>query len=134
MAGKLYGMTQLTREEFEKYLQEAIDNIPKLYQSRIENVAFILEDEPTPEQRYKLNLYPNETLFGLYEGVPLPARGGALKILPDKITIFKNPLMAASASHDDLRRNIGHTVWHEVAHYYGLDHKRIHELDDRMNG
>jgi predicted Zn-dependent protease with MMP-like domain len=97
----------------------------------LQNVAFIVEDFPSPEQRQKLNLYPNETLFGLYEGTPLPARNGTLKLLPDKITIFKMPLMAASRSLEELRRNIGHTVWHEVAHYYGLDHKRIHQLDSK---
>jgi predicted Zn-dependent protease with MMP-like domain len=120
---------ELSEQEFEEYLTAAIDAIPKLYSSHLQNVAFILEDYPTPEQRAKLNLYPNETLFGLYEGVPLPARGGTLKLLPDKITIFKYPLLAASRSREELKENIGHTVWHEVAHYYGLDHKRIHELD-----
>jgi predicted Zn-dependent protease with MMP-like domain len=122
---------ELTEDEFEKYLAEAIDIIPELYRSRLQNVAFILEDYPTAEQRVRLNLYPNETLFGLYEGVPLPARNGALKLLPDKITIFKYPLLAASHNQAELKANIGHTVWHEVAHYFGLDHKRIHELDDK---
>jgi predicted Zn-dependent protease with MMP-like domain len=123
---------ELTDKKFEKYLKEAIDNIPEPYNSHLENVAFILEDDPTPEQRTRLNLYPNETLFGLYEGVPLPQRNGTLKLLPDKITIFKNPLLAASRDDNQLRHNIGHTVWHEVAHYYGLNHKRIHELDSKL--
>lgn len=123
---------QLTDEEFEKYLADAINAIPKPYSDHLENVAFILEDDPTPQQRLKLNLYPNETLFGLYEGVPLPQRGGVLKLLPDKITIFKNPLQMASQDEKMLRTNIGRTVWHEVAHYYGLDHKRIHELENRL--
>lgn len=122
---------QVSREEFEKYLQEAIEAIPPPYDSRLQNVAFILEDTPSQEQRVRLNLYPNETLFGLYEGVPLPARGGALKLLPDKITLFLEPLLTASVNKEDLRDKIGHTVWHEVAHYYGLDHKRIHELDSK---
>jgi predicted Zn-dependent protease with MMP-like domain len=122
---------ELSEQEFEKYLTEAIDAIPKPYSDHLQNVAFILEDYPTQEQRVKLNLYPNETLFGLYEGVPLPSRGGGLKLLPDKITIFKYPLLAASRSREELRENIGHTVWHEVAHYYGLDHKKIHELDNK---
>ncbi|MBX4190767.1 metallopeptidase family protein [Candidatus Saccharibacteria bacterium] len=124
---------QVSNEEFEELLGKAIGNIPRPYHDHIENVAFILEDEPTPEQRVKLNLYPFETLYGLYEGVPLPQRGGALKILPDKITLFKNPLLKASPDQDSLKRNIGHTVWHEVAHYFGLDHKRIHELDKKIN-
>src|SRR5437868_7402792 len=118
-------------EQFEKYLGDAIDKVPPPYRDRVQNVAFILENEPTPEQRLKLNLYPNETLFGLYEGVPLPARNGVLKVLPDKITIFKGPLLAASHNTQELKENIGHTVWHEVAHYFGLDHQRIHELDNR---
>jgi len=121
----------LNAAEFDKYLAEAIDAIPAPYNQHLQNVAFILEDEPTPEQRRRLNLYPNETLFGLYEGVPLPARNGTTKLLPDKITIFKNPLLAASRSKQELRHNIGHTVWHEVAHYYGLDHAKIHELDSK---
>src|SRR5258706_5812397 len=104
---------ELSEPEFEEYLAAAIDAIPKPYNSHLQNVAFILEDYPTQEQRVRLNLYPNETLFGLYEGVPLPARNGALKLLPDKITIFKYPLLAASRSKAELKANIGHTVWHE---------------------
>ncbi|HEX5447767.1 MAG TPA: metallopeptidase family protein, partial [Candidatus Saccharimonadales bacterium] len=104
----------LSDKEFEKLLAEAIDNVPKPYIDHIQNVAFILENDPTPDQRLKLNLYPNETLFGLYEGLPLPARGGVTKLMPDKITIFKNPLLAASSNWAELKRNIGHTVWHEV--------------------
>jgi predicted Zn-dependent protease with MMP-like domain len=123
---------ELSDEEFEELLREAIDRIPPPYSERLQNVAFILEDEPTPEQRIRLNLYPDETLFGLYEGVPLPQRGGSLKLLPDKITIFKRPLLAVSPNLPVLRENIGRTVWHEVAHYYGLNHKRIHELENRL--
>lgn len=124
-------MLELSEQEFEEYLANAIDAIPKPYSDHLQNVAFILEDYPTQEQRVKLNLYPNETLFGLYEGVPLPNRGGSLKLLPDKITIFKYPLLAASRDKDHLKENIGHTVWHEVAHHYGLDHQKIHELDNK---
>ena len=122
---------ELADDEFEEFLSEAIDSIPPPYDSHLQNVAFIVEDFPTEDQRRQLNLYPNETLYGLYEGVPLPRRNGTLKLLPDKITIFKMPLLAASYSKEQLRRNIGHTIWHEVAHYYGLDHKRIHELDSK---
>jgi predicted Zn-dependent protease with MMP-like domain len=101
----------------------------RVYKKHLQNVAFIIEDDPSSEQRIKLNLYPNETLFGLYEGVPLPQRGGATKLLPDKITIFKNPAIAVSSSIEELREHIRHTIWHEVAHYYGLNHTRIHELE-----
>jgi predicted Zn-dependent protease with MMP-like domain len=123
---------EISDEDFDKYLSEAIESIPAPYNKHLENVAFIIEDYPTPQQRVQLNLYPNETLFGLYEGVPLPARNGVIKLLPDKITIFKQPLLAISHNIDALRYNLGHTVWHEVAHYYGLNHKRIHELDAKL--
>jgi predicted Zn-dependent protease with MMP-like domain len=123
---------QLSDTEFGEILGQAIDAIPTPFSDHLQNVAFIVEDEPSVQQRQKLNLYPNETLFGLYEGVPLPQRGGALKVLPDKITIFKNPLLAASPDKNTLKKHVGHTVWHEVAHYYGLDHKRIHELERKI--
>jgi predicted Zn-dependent protease with MMP-like domain len=122
-------MLNIQDEEFDKLIGEGIDAIPEIYKKHLQNVAFIIEDDPSSEQRIKLNLYPNETLFGLYEGVPLPQRGGATKLLPDKITIFKNPAIAVSSSIEELREHIRHTIWHEVAHYYGLNHTRIHELE-----
>lgn len=124
-------MLDISPEQFNKYVSEAIDAIPPLYQQYLDNLAFVVEDEPSYDQRAKLNLYVGETLFGLYEGVPLPQRNGAGKLLPDKITIFKNPILAVSRNTAELREHIKHTVWHEVAHFYGLDHKRIHELENK---
>lgn len=117
--------------EFESFVTDAIDAIPPPYSTSLENVAFLIEDDPTPEQRLMLNLYPNETLFGLYEGVPLPQRGGTTKLLPDKITIFKNPIIFSFKSKQEVRDQISKTIWHEVAHYYGLDHDRIHQLENK---
>jgi predicted Zn-dependent protease with MMP-like domain len=127
-------MVQISDEDFAKLVESGIDAIPSLYQSRLENVAFIIEDDPSESQRMQLKLYPNETLFGLYEGVPLPSRGGMTKLLPDKITVFKNPALIFSRNLDELKEHIRHTIWHEVAHYYGLDHKRIHELERKKQG
>ncbi|HVO86535.1 MAG TPA: metallopeptidase family protein [Candidatus Binatia bacterium] len=124
-------MVEVSDKQFEDIVGEAIDKIPKLYQSRLDNVAFIIEDDPSPQQRINLKLHCDQTLLGLYEGVPLPQRNGSTKLLPDKITIFKNPLVASSRDLSDLKKRVGHTVWHEVAHYYGLGHKRIHELDTK---
>jgi len=122
-------LLKLSDKQFEELVDDAVGHIPKLYRDHLENIAFLVEDDPTPEQRRRLNLYPNETLYGLYEGVPLPQRNGALKLLPDKITIFKNPILRSVQTMPQLKEQIYHTVWHEVAHYYGLDHKRIHQLD-----
>jgi len=124
-------MLDVNQEEFEKLVAEAVANTPKPYRDRLENIAFLVEDEPSPDQAVKLKLGPNGLLFGLYEGVPLPGRGGTTKLLPDKITIFRKPLLAVSGTYDELKQNVGRTVWHEIAHYFGLDHKRIHELENR---
>jgi predicted Zn-dependent protease with MMP-like domain len=126
-------MIQISDEQFREIVGEAIDAIPPLYQKHLQNVAFIVEDEPTNQQRQKLNIYPNELLFGLYEGVPLPKRQGATKILPDKITIFKKPALLFSRNLQELREHVRHTVWHEIAHYYGLDHQRIHQLENKRS-
>lgn len=122
-------MFRVSQKEFEKIINWAVDGLPQRYVEHLENVAFLVEDEPSLAQRKALSLRGDQTLFGLYEGVPLPKRQGYTKLLPDKITLFQKPLEQASQSLSELRDNIAHTVWHEVAHYYGLDHERIHELE-----
>lgn len=126
-------MDTVSDAEFENLVNQAIGKIPKPYRDHLQNVAFIVEGQPGPEQRRRLRLAHGQTLFGLYEGTPLPARGGALKLLPDKITLFKKPLEAVSADKAELKRQITHTVWHEVAHYFGLDHDRIYEIERRQH-
>jgi predicted Zn-dependent protease with MMP-like domain len=123
-------MVQLpTDEQFDQLVSAALDSLPKKYTDLLKNVAIIYADQPTPQQRQQLQLRGDQTLLGLYEGVPLPSRGGATKLLPDKITIFKIPLTMHSRDQAELAENIRHTLWHEMAHYFGLDHKRIHELE-----
>lgn len=107
----------------------AVEQTPPAYADRLQNVAFLMADAPTDEQRHRMQLRGDQTLLGLYEGVPLPARNGSMKLLPDKITLFKEPLLCISSDEQALRENIRHTVWHEIAHYFGLDHKKIHKLD-----
>lgn len=123
-------MVEISNMQFEKIVVGAIDAIPPLYIDKLQNVAFIVEDLPSQKQARELGLRCNDLLFGLYEGVPLPMRIGD-KLLPDKITIFKNPLLAISKDIAELTENVKHTLWHEVAHYYGLDHRRIHELENK---
>jgi predicted Zn-dependent protease with MMP-like domain len=125
-------MQHLNDEEFAAIISEAMDNLPERFASRMDNVAVVYEDDPSPVQRKELALRGNQTLFGLYQGIPLPQRGIAYNmVLPDKITIFKNPLLAASQNEADLRDKVRHTLWHEVAHHFGLGHDRIHELDEK---
>ena len=108
-----------------------MDELPQKYTDALDNVAVVYEDEPTPEQRIEMKLRHNETLFGLYQGIPQTGRGmGYNLVLPDKITIFKRPILRASRDMTELKAHIKHTLWHEIAHHFGLDHDRIHELED----
>jgi predicted Zn-dependent protease with MMP-like domain len=116
-------------QTFEDMVHRALAALPKSHRSSINNVAILIEDEPSLAQRYALNLRGDQTLFGLYEGVPLNARMGQTKILPDKITLFQKPLERASSSQAELQSRVARTIWHEVAHYYGLNHTRIYELE-----
>lgn len=122
-------MVTVGTEEFQELINAALASLPHEHVARLENVAILYEDDPTPEQRQKLTLRHNETLFGLYEGVPLSQRQGVQRILPDKITLFVNPICASVNTPGELQEQIRHTLWHEIAHYYGLDHARIHELE-----
>lgn len=125
-------MYAVTEDEFRKIVADAIDNIPKKYATHIKNLAFVVEDEPNPIQRQKLKLGPYQTLYGLYEGVPMTGRSSSYNlVLPDKITIFKKPIEFSATNHKELVEQVNHTLWHEVAHYYGLGHGRIHELDNK---
>lgn len=120
-------MHTVTDEEFQRMITKAMDELSKQL-VHLENVAILVEDEPSSEQRQLLHLHDGTLLFGLYEGVPLPRRGGTKPMLPDKITLFKHPIEAICQNREQVQEQIKRTLWHELAHYYGLDHKRINEL------
>lgn len=122
-------MIDVSDEEFSALIADALDRLPREHRTAIKNVAIVYEDHPSQEQRERLKLACNQTLFGLYEGVPLPQRMGGTGYGPDKITIFKGPITASVNSLHELQKEVYHTLWHEVAHYFGLNHDRIHELE-----
>ena len=124
-------MIEMSDKEFEAIIAEAMDSLPERFLEHVKNVAITWADDPTPEQRVKQRLRPDQTLFGLYEGIPLTRRGNGYNlVLPDKITIFKNPILHFAQDIDHVKKQVKHTLWHEIAHHYGLDHDRIHELED----
>ncbi len=122
-------MVEVSDDEFQQLIDEALTKLPGEHAKNIKNIAILYELEPTPEQRDKTNLQPYQTLLGLYEGLPLSRRQGQTRLYPDKITLFKGPLTRKAANLMTLQEDIKHTLWHEIAHYYGLDHGRIHELE-----
>jgi predicted Zn-dependent protease with MMP-like domain len=122
-------MMQLSDEEFDQLISKAMDELPQEHIRGLENVAIVYADEPDVYQAKKSNLQPNNVLLGLYEGIPLTKRGaGYTFVLPDKITLFKLPILSVVHNPGDLFEQIKRTLWHEIAHYYGLNHDDIHRL------
>lgn len=118
-------MIEVSDDMFEAAVAKAMDALAKQMEE-VKNVAIVMADEPTPEQRVKLELRRDETLFGLYEGIPLTQRGANYSgVLPDKITLFKLPLSMHARNYAEFEKEVHHTLWHELAHHFGLNHKHI---------
>ncbi len=122
----------ISDEVFAGLISRAMDELPPRFIKRLDNVAITYADEPTREQLTKQGVREGQLLLGLYEGIPQTARGSGYNlVLPDKITIFKKPLLMLARDLDDLYVRIKRTLWHEIAHHYGLDHGRINELENQ---
>lgn len=120
----------MTREEFEEQVEEALDLVPDEFRTYLADVAVVIEDWPTAQHRRQLRLRSNETLFGLYEGVPLTQRNSGYNLaLPDRITLFQGPLEAhAGSDRERLRERVRIVVLHEIAHHFGFGEERLREL------
>jgi predicted Zn-dependent protease with MMP-like domain len=122
-------MTLVNREtlDFYELVERALEGLPPELSELLDNVAIVVDDWPdysTP----LVNGDPGDTLYGLYEGVPLTERGtGYYGMLPDKITIFRGPL-ERDFRRAELEEQIRITVVHEVAHHFGIDEDRLEEL------
>lgn len=125
-------MLSLSDQEFDHLITRAMDELPQRYIQGLDNVVIVYEDEPTIEQKEKMKLDNQHLLLGLYEGIPLTARGGNYSfVLPDKITLFKSSILAAVRTNEELFEQIKRTLWHEIAHYYGLNHAQMDKLRAR---
>lgn len=122
-------MIEVDEATFQTLIDRAFDSLPELHRDNVKNVAIVTADVPDERQRAAGKLRPDQTLLGLYEGVPLTQRQGRDTMSPDVITLFRLPLQAMSHDEASLYENVRHTLWHEIAHYYGLDHDKIHELE-----
>ncbi len=97
------------------------------------NVAVVVEDEPSPELLDEMEIDQGDTLFGLYQGTPLPQRGwGYGNTLPDRISIYRKPIVAACADEDEIRDCIAETVIHEFGHYFGMSEEEIEEIEEKF--
>jgi predicted Zn-dependent protease with MMP-like domain len=99
---------------------------------KLDNVAIVIEDEPTPAQKEKFHLRHGWTLFGLYEGVPQTVRGAHYgAVLPDKITIFRKPIIEAARDAEHIQEIVKNTVWHEIAHHFGMNEAEVRQSEAR---
>jgi predicted Zn-dependent protease with MMP-like domain len=120
----------ISDEEFDGLISRAMDELPQAYINGLDNVAIVYADDPDEHQSKKAHLREHSLLLGLYEGIPLTQRGaGYTFVLPDKITLFKNPILAVVQTPEQLFEQVKRTLWHEIAHFYGLDHDRINHLE-----
>jgi len=125
-----YNLGKMDKLNFEKLVEEGIALISQKFLRKLENVAIVVEDEPSAEQLKKLKLGKGYSLFGLYEGVPQIKRGPHYGMtLPDKITIFQKPIEKFAHSDDEIRQMVRDTVWHEIAHHFGSSEKSLREIE-----
>lgn len=122
----------MTRAAFERLLVEAITLIPEHFRREMKNIVLVVEDEPSPELLDEMGIEPPDSLYGLYQGTPLPERTWDQgNDLPDQITLFQHPIVEDSEDEDDVRAVIGETLIHEVGHYFGLSEEEIEEIEAR---
>lgn len=123
----------ISDDEFDGLISRAMDELPERDIANLDNVAITYADEPNRHQVEKLKLRGDHMLLGLYEGIPLTQRGmGYNLVLPDKITLFKLPLIKYTQMRGSkLYEEVKHTLWHEIAHFYGLDHGDIDQRGGR---
>jgi predicted Zn-dependent protease with MMP-like domain len=112
--------------EFEKLVGEALDGLPAVFAEAVENVSVIVEEEPSAEDLEAVGLDPRQdTLFGLYQGVALPERGLGYTSLPDRIVIYRLPILEACGSREQIVEEVLLTIRHELGHYFGLDEDEL---------
>ena len=122
-------MYRVSLEEFEQLVGDSVKKLPEVHRDRLDNVGFFVLPSATEQQLMSGKVGPHQMLLGLYEGVPLPQRNGLAKTFPDKITLFQQPIELTVSSLAELKQQIYKVVWHEVAHYFGLNHERIYAIE-----
>jgi len=115
-------------ERFERLVDRALAGIPSPFRESLVEVAIVIEDEPTLDQLRDNGLDADETLYGLYEGVPRTEWGADWVLAPNKISLFRLPLEDDFPDPDDLAEEVRITVIHELAHHLGIDDDRLEEL------
>ena len=121
----------MDRKAFEQLVAEALGSIPRRFKKAMQNIAIVVEDEPSAELLREMEIEPPDTLLGLYQGTPLTERGwGHGNALPDCVLIFQGPHERDAEDEDDLVVSIGETLIHEIGHYFGLSEEEIEAIEE----
>lgn len=119
-------------DRFQILVDEAVASLPERFRDAMTNIAIVVEDDPSPAQLAEVEVEEPDTIYGLYEGIPLTERQWAHgNVLPDKITLFRNPILEDSLDDDDVVVGIGETLIHEVGHYFGLSEEEIMAIEEQ---
>jgi predicted Zn-dependent protease with MMP-like domain len=123
----------MTRPEFEQLVAEGLKQIPEKFLKELNNVSIVIEDFPNEYQRRKLRLRGHQSLFGLYEGLPLSKRQAShySGVLPDKITIFQQVIEYFARTPEAVKAMVADTVWHEIGHHFGMSETEVRAAEMR---
>jgi predicted Zn-dependent protease with MMP-like domain len=122
----------MTEARFRELVEEALKEIPRRFRREMKNVAVVVEGEPSPEILEEMEIEPGDTLFGLYQGTPLPERGWAFgNTLPDRISIYQKPIEEACEDEEEIKDCVAETVIHEFGHYFGMSEEEIEEIEEK---
>lgn len=119
---------RISRAQFERLVEEGLNLIPAEIRRLMDNVQIAIEDAPSDDLLDALGVPEDETIYGLYEGTPLTERTADYSALPDRIIIYRRPLLEDFDDPDELRHEVARTVIHEVAHHFGIDEDHLAEL------
>lgn len=122
----------MTRERFEQLVEEAMKALPVRFRRQLKNLAVVVEDAPDAALLAEMGIEPPDTLFGLYQGIPLTSRTWAFgNTLPDRITIFQQPIEADAQTDEEILSTVTETVIHEIGHYFGMSEEEIEEIEEK---
>jgi predicted Zn-dependent protease with MMP-like domain len=122
----------MNRADFTRLVEEALQEIPARFRAEMKNVAVVVEDVPPEDILEEMEIGPEDTLFGLYQGTPLPERNWAHgNTLPDRISIYQRPIVEACANAEEIRDCVAETVIHEFGHYFGMSEEEIEEIEEK---
>ena|SRR2546427_6337012 len=122
-------MGSMDKQAFEKLVSDAIQELPEEFRKKLTNTAIIVEDYPSDQLAQGLGIGPDDTLFGLYEGVPLTERGYfAEPLYPDHILIFQRAIEDECDSPEEIKHEVKTTLMHEIAHFFGMDDDYLEDI------